>query len=347
MAPDDVTNSLLRTPHGCCTRGLNMSNNGGPKHGGPHNKTHDSPVLITTDGFTVSISDYSGLTGQKRSEDNVERIQDGGTAAASKKHHVMDSLIGSSNSDSEDMATFETTIAGTNPEWIKTKLSNIGSIFSDSLDLADKVKEIDDLFTANSPAGDGILSDSSVFTINPVLGEKKTQSSPCSPNFLEVPLNRARSYSDGGEGEHGTLNAQDRACLEEIEKGSQLSPEDKELLETRGRELQELEFQSLDKSNTLMTAQELEQMPDQGIEFEESVGPKMNESDDTPSVGPKDGTPDVTQILITTQQGQQIFQISNSEIAKMGLTILQNPGVEGGGDHGEPQASIQDGKQLL
>lgn len=30
----------------------------------------------------------------------------------------------------------------------------------------------------------------------------------------------------------------------------------------------------LDRSNTLMTPQELERMPDQGLEFEQSVGPK-------------------------------------------------------------------------
>lgn len=29
-----------------------------------------------------------------------------------------------------------------------------------------------------------------------------------------------------------------------------------------------------DRSNTLMTPQELERMPDQGLEFEQSVGPK-------------------------------------------------------------------------
>lgn len=30
----------------------------------------------------------------------------------------------------------------------------------------------------------------------------------------------------------------------------------------------------MDRSNTLMTPQELERMPDQGLEFEQSVGPK-------------------------------------------------------------------------
>ncbi|XP_078677235.1 uncharacterized protein LOC144913950 [Branchiostoma floridae x Branchiostoma belcheri] len=85
------------------------------------------------------------------------------------------------------------------------------------------------------------------------------------------------------EGGASQLSSQDRACLEELERGSQLSAEEKELLEEStqqaGIQIHELDFQASSNVNstTLMTPQELERMPEHGLEFEESVGPKESE----------------------------------------------------------------------
>ena len=59
------------------------------------------------------------------------------------------------------------------------------------------------------------------------------------------------------------------------------------LLDTSVRS-QALEFISVqpDKSNMLMTAQELESMPDQGLEFEASVGPKHDRDPSATPLGP-------------------------------------------------------------
>ncbi|CAH1266364.1 ZXDC [Branchiostoma lanceolatum] len=92
------------------------------------------------------------------------------------------------------------------------------------------------------------------------------------------------------EGGANQLSSQDRACLEELERGSQLSAEEKELLEEStkqaGIQIHELDFQASSNVNstTLMTPQELEQMPEHGLEFEESVGPKESEERDADAV---------------------------------------------------------------
>ncbi|XP_035675369.1 zinc finger protein ZXDC-like isoform X2 [Branchiostoma floridae] len=103
----------------------------------------------------------------------------------------------------------------------------------------------------------------------------------------EVAEKSSSSNQEGGaEGGANQLSSQDRACLEELERGSQLSAEEKELLEEStqqaGIQIHELDFQASSNVNstTLMTPQELERMPEHGLEFEESVGPKESEERD-------------------------------------------------------------------
>lgn len=64
------------------------------------------------------------------------------------------------------------------------------------------------------------------------------KSSPCSPTFMdsEIKSKRQRSYSDSRD----QLSAQDQACLEEIERGSQFIAEDFELFDYLSKDKLEL-----------------------------------------------------------------------------------------------------------
>ena len=199
-------------------------------------------------------------------------------------------------------------IDGEQIEWIKATVDNelgritfdpIGAIREaaiDGLDMGDKTSRIEfgDLFTSSGvcslTSADSALGTCSVSSVTPntisacqivrtnVGASRNTQSSPSSPRQCyrsgKLRLQRSRSYSDSDD---NRLSLQDRACLEEIERGSQMTQEERELFENSRQELQAMDFNSLqDKSNMLMTAQELESMPDDGLEFEASVGPKQH-----------------------------------------------------------------------
>ncbi|CAE1168965.1 unnamed protein product [Acanthosepion pharaonis] len=74
---------------------------------------------------------------------------------------------------------------------------------------------------------------------------------------------------------------------------------------TLGLQVPLLEFKRVgtDKSNTLMTPQELESMPDQGIEFEESVGPKQEITSSLPaSLGPESASAISSPLIPTPPQ---------------------------------------------
>jgi len=217
--------------------------------------------------------------------------------------------LGSSPADDEAVSALGQAIDGENIEWIKATvdhelgritfdpISAIREAAIDGLDMGDKTSRIEfgDLFTSStancsSTSADSALSTCSVYSVaanmlssgqiirtNNVTS-RNTQSSPSSPRRCyragKQRLQRSRSYSDSDD---NRLSLQDRACLEEIERGSQLTQEERELFENSRQELQAMEFNSLqDKSNMLMTPQELESMPDQGLEFEASVGPKQD-----------------------------------------------------------------------
>lgn len=56
----------------------------------------------------------------------------------------------------------------------------------------------------------------------------------------------------------------------------------------------------LDRSNTLMTPQELERMPDQGLEFEQSVGPK-----ELPNLAPAPSTDPMNDSIKQSGDGRE------------------------------------------
>ena len=83
--------------------------------------------------------------------------------------------------------------------------------------------------------------------------------------------------------DHSQLSSQDRACLEEIERGSQLTAEEEELMEDRRKELQALEFQTLadqvqdknvDLTSQVIAPQDLQALPEQGLDIEPDLQTK-------------------------------------------------------------------------
>lgn len=74
------------------------------------------------------------------------------------------------------------------------------------------------------------------------------------------------------------LSSEDRACLEEIERGSQLTVEEKEMLENSKKEFQEvLDFQDFDQDKTdLLNAQDLVNLSDQSLDYDAHDDQKFN-----------------------------------------------------------------------
>ncbi|XP_064635342.1 zinc finger protein ZXDC-like [Lineus longissimus] len=76
---------------------------------------------------------------------------------------------------------------------------------------------------------------------------------------------------------HCSLSSQDRACLEELERGSQLSQEEKELIEDHQKELQDFDFHQLgsDQSGSLITSGDLDGLPARSLDFDEVIEPRV------------------------------------------------------------------------
>lgn len=91
----------------------------------------------------------------------------------------------------------------------------------------------------------------------------------------------------------------------------------------------------LDRSNTLMTPQELERMPDQGLEFEQSVGPKEL---------PKLGSPGFPSSVIDGFEEDDDMDISAAVAVENGFTFtsLSNQSDE----NKDPVVLRHDGSEL-
>uniref|UniRef100_T1JGY0 C2H2-type domain-containing protein n=1 Tax=Strigamia maritima TaxID=126957 RepID=T1JGY0_STRMM len=74
---------------------------------------------------------------------------------------------------------------------------------------------------------------------------------------------------------------------------------------TQDGQLNVLEFREPDKNNTLMTPQELESMPERGLEFEESVGPK-----------------ELTQKVVEEMKTDDVFEELSDEVEKKTMTTI-------------------------
>ena len=181
------------------------------------------------------------------------------------------------------------------------KAKDIGEIFDSDNDDQETTANAVSTLTMSIPTSSGVLKTVTVSLPASVANSIMTSNLQSAVSAIETTpvlhLPETTVISDGGalsktgnrsnSSSTSGLSSQDQACLEELERGSQLSQEERELIENSRKELHDLvELRTLetDRSNTLMTPQELESMPERGIEFEESVGPKPQENPSDESI---------------------------------------------------------------
>ena len=216
----------------------------------------------------------------------------------------------------------------TNAEWLKAKFGNLGGVFviqngavsgegSECLTALDlrEVREVGGLTLSNSSQTglDGLVevSGASIQQTGSIL----VTQAPVNPTVTAVRTSDGTAVSllsascrlgdnSGKEGEE--LSEPYRVTLDELDRQHQFKMEmgEEEEEEDSGgsrQEFEDMEFEmvSSDKSNMLMTPQELELMPERGKEFEESVGPK-----EEPAVLTAESE-DVTDLMSDTQVTDQ------------------------------------------
>lgn len=353
-----------------------------PKHGRPHVAPHvptsllkkivssNISTVLQTQKPTIYVSDLNGT--------GFEVVQDGGGDGSGKRTEL-EALI---EDHSDDLvSTFDSTSSGTNnTEWIMTTVDELGHVTlcapvddadplglgegdcgsSRGVDIKPKIDDID-MFDVESPpvSLSSLPADVPTFTESILPARIKmesvtgTKSNPCSPmhSFVDEALTadsnnvRQRSFSDSEE----KLTAQDRACLEEIERGSQLTQEDQELLEDSKKrlqlELQDFETATPDKS-ALMTPQELQTLQERGLEFEgneqnadecemavasvatdDEIATAVAEGATEPNSAlatisiTTDKKTNSTEIIINTKNGKQVYQLNTSDLNKAASTL--------------------------
>ena len=288
------------------------------KDGGAHATTHDSCVFIVDNDFEDNLSEQTFESPPDKCIEEENHIQDGGHESDIRKpthsnerlcilpmampmdglsmdcqNNISDTL----NTNDPNVDTIkdfhEKIFVDDNSEWIKSRCSNLCQITELDMNntvtegLNVKIKDITEFFQSDidsnvnhSTGGSspGSTSDSRATPISVDSSINSNISVLIDPTSSDIMGHGSQSLSTITKTRSDSLNPQDQACLDELERGSQLNQEEKEMIENSRKELQALEFRSLlhDRSNTLMTAQELENMPDEGLEFEESVGPKEN-----------------------------------------------------------------------
>ena len=344
-----------------------MSNEGVQNHlknGGAHTNPHEIPVLLTNVKIQPENIGEGPFLDDSVVGGTLPDIQDGGTGSDIVPESSFEDFI---NFDTEhlenpddivDVGNFSNSIVGNSTEWLKTdeEVVSVNKIpftneSSDSVELElghDKngantlPRDLGDFFSSDSIAfslAEGLSLPGSLTNLTK-LSNGICHSSPVSPtNFLEetIPIGRSRSYSDTENDD----KSQTKAFLEELERGSQLTAEDKEVMETSRKELQAYEFQVLaqDKSNSLLTPQELENLPVHGLEFEEPTeAPESpvewltfeETTDDVDSPVPKIEIIDSDMKMDCLSESENDLPVPSdlSRIVKTSLSFLSVPGQE-------------------
>ncbi|CAH1785531.1 unnamed protein product [Owenia fusiformis] len=327
------------------------------KYGGPHEETrvfkfsHESNTNISLEEAKRR------LLGDDSEEGQVLVLQDGDQSGKIAKSIIGQSNISALSESNSAQLEFKSDVVSdveslgvdssdneTGSEWLKTRCRSLENLHfeghNDSSDLNQKSKEmIGEIFGTESLSHESLCADGLA---------NVTDSIQVSGPFHSGSFSAPTSPVAGGRADLGRLSSQDQALLRELERGSQLDPEDEEMLEDSRKELQ-LEFNALpDRNNMLMTPQELEHMPERGLEFEASVGPKdppeselasgidletlvptlsnfVNSNVPTSETGDSrqtvatlsiqtNKTTNATQIVLNTSQGGQMFEINTSDL---------------------------------
>ncbi|KAL5006847.1 hypothetical protein ScPMuIL_015653 [Solemya velum] len=267
----------------------------GDKHGVPHGETHGSG-LNTSISVSALCNGKQGILTSPQDIDTQGTIQDGADQLESDKANESQhnaSSIQFLASDTEDFDNYEREVVENNAEWLKSRCRNLGEDFDitatvgeEELGLQNGSKSCisetsvgDDIFgdVNESLVGDSTMemcTDESGLRQTSVLFEASEDTA--STHISIAPLGRGVGTTNPLE-----LIPSDKECLD-LGNASELelTLDNKIISMFDGsnlqKELQSLGFKCIDGDgvmNTLMSPQELENLPHGGIEFEESVGP--------------------------------------------------------------------------
>lgn len=234
-----------------------MSNKGGlhrEKHGGPHEETHENGLDVNI-GINDSFQIKNELLDVNTTSTNIHSIQDGDERIGGK-------IVTSENLSflsTDDLDSYEREVVENNTEWLKSRCRNLENV---DFDIPSSGSDgVGDLF-GSDPDDNGLplCTDASSLASEIQLMTK---------NVSQTSVISVAPLDNGVLGVQASSNSLDLPEPEEVDRAIGINNKGLDSLGISG-----------DKNNTLMTPQELESMPDRGLEFEESVGPK---SDGVPS----------------------------------------------------------------
>jgi len=249
----------------------------GQKHGGPHGSPHETRLDVNidiNDAFTIKSKDI----GKNGSHNGNDTIQDG-VGEIDGKSVVEENLNFLSGDD--DLDSYERAVVENNAEWLKSRCRNLETVDFDIPSSSQDDAGVGDFFGSDPLPDDTVLPlpDGAALVSDGVLQFTRQLCEGQPPSLCASTISNLQKVIASSRDDLYELTATD--------------------LNIGGKELQALGLKiDSDKNNTLMTPQELESMPDRGIEFEESVGPK---SDAAGLLCLKDITKDISNACITTQ----------------------------------------------
>ncbi|KAK3608516.1 hypothetical protein CHS0354_010370 [Potamilus streckersoni] len=228
----------------------------GNKHGGPHESRHEIGECESGNALVKNLNKIRVINGVYDNE-HTEKIQHGGASTGdnSEKSELSESLHFLS-SDNE-MDSYDRSVVENNTEWLKTRCRNLDPVvFGIVQSSAEDGMTLDKKDLSDTGVGDLINIDNI---------SDHVESLPLCSESVEVLVQDGSIFTRHGEVEVASSLSGSVTLDTSLSLG--LAPASEMTID-------KIFDDAKDKSNTLMTPQELESMPEEGLEFVESVGPK-------------------------------------------------------------------------
>ncbi|KAL3841389.1 hypothetical protein ACJMK2_019541 [Sinanodonta woodiana] len=223
----------------------------GNKHGGPHENRHEISECENGNAV-VKIFNKNHVINGVYDNEHTEKIQHGGASNGdnSEKSELSESLHFLSSET--EMDSYDRSVVENNTEWLKTRCINLDPVvFGIVQSSAEDGMILDKKDLSEAGVGDLISIDN------------------IADHVESLPL-CSESVEDGSIfTRHGEVSSSlsGSVTLDTPSLSLGLTPASEMTID-------KIFDNAKDKSNTLMTPQELESMPEEGLEFVESVGPK-------------------------------------------------------------------------
>ncbi|XP_013396692.1 zinc finger protein ZXDC [Lingula anatina] len=339
------------------------------KHGGAHGTGHEPAYFQQDSGISSFLDDENIQFIDSKEEDELAKFQDGGQGVVSG---LEDGSLASMKNNKTHEGTYDS----------PSNLSDLETPLNDHVDGWLKTNASSAVCSINMTAGVAALSSSSgqaagtesTRNISLSLGTTGIQDLVSSNNIIpnESSLQQTSSSSfilNSSDGISSIVSVKPD-MTKSLTPGSSQSTLSlagsndsaisiNSLLEHGSQGIQEFSFGNLseDRSNTLMTPQELEAMPERGLEFEESVGPRdaklslpngdlaaeghsqvepvqtqTESSENGTSTNPlslasisisTDKSSNTTHIVLQTPQGLQVYQLNTADLTQATSALEQ------------------------